>query len=216
MRCQYICRKIKSRFDANDFLDESIWREINTVDLVRNDGAKLPSDLSTKAQSCWDDKSLYIRFSCNDPYIWATMKGAEQPLWEEEVVEVFIDPDKDGKNYIELEVNPLNNILTLLIPDGEQKTNWRDNAKFKLKNLKTNVVKSNSSWMADIIIPFENFSRQVNVPPKEGDVWNLNLYRIERPDKERPEDCILIAWSPTFKDTFHDPRSFGEIVFSAR
>lgn len=213
MRHQYICSKIKSRFNALGFLDKTVWREIKAVDLVNNDGTKLSKEYSTKAQICWDNENLYIRFNCNDSYIWATMKESVQPLWEEEVVEVFIDPDKDGKNYVEVEVNPLNNTLTLLIPGKEQKSNWRDNAKFQLKNLKTKAVKSSHNWLTDIIIPFENFSRQVNIPPRNGDIWHLNLYRVERPVKERPRDCVLIAWSPTFKDTFHSPPHFGEIVF---
>ena len=29
-------------------------------------------------------------------------------MWSEEVVEVFIDPDGDGRDYLEFQVNPLN------------------------------------------------------------------------------------------------------------
>jgi hypothetical protein len=211
---QYICRKISDRIKPDGVLCESVWKDIETIVLVRNDGERLDPAYSTQAQICRDDENLYIRFLCKDPHIWATMKGRNEPLWEEEVVEVFIDPDGDGRNYIELEVNPLNNILALLIPGVGAVGNWKENADFELSGLKTYVSQDGQGWLANIIIPFRNFKPWASVPPKGRDIWHLNLYRVERPVKQRPQDCILIAWSPTLRDTFHVPQSFGEVVFA--
>ncbi|MFH1855926.1 MAG: carbohydrate-binding family 9-like protein [Candidatus Omnitrophota bacterium] len=210
----YICRRIKSNFSESGFLAQDQWRDIEEIYLVENNGDKLPDAFATKAQMCWDEKSLYVRFICEDPYIWATMTGQEQPLWEEEVVELFIDPEGNGRNYIELEVNPLNNVLSLLIPNPDEKGKWRENAKFRLKNLKTSVINKKNTWITDIIVPFENFADKVRTPLKNGDVWRLNLYRIERSVKEKPEEYMLIAWSPTFKNDFHIPQNFGKITFA--
>lgn len=215
-RYRYVCRKINGCLKPDKPLSESIWKDIEIIALVRNDGKKLEPSYSTQAQICRDDENLYIRFSCKDPYIWATMKGHSEPLWKEEVVEVFFDPDGDGKNYVELELNPLNNTLTLLIPSSDTVGNWRENAKFKLKNLKTYISRYSGGWTANITVPFKNFAPWVNVPPREGDMWRLNLYRVERPVMEKPQDCILIAWSPTFKNNFHIPKLFGTLIFNGR
>jgi hypothetical protein len=50
-----------------------------------------------------------------------------------------------------------------------------------------------------------------HIPPRSGDRWRMNLYRVE----QKPQPALL-AWSPTFKDDFHLPAMFGEIVFSDR
>lgn len=208
-RC--VCNKVK----PNSCLD--IWQNAETVIFVRNDnGGPLPEVFATRAKLLWDDRNLYIRIECSDPYIWATKTGSKEPLWEEEVIEIFIDPDRDGKNYIELEVNPLNNILTLLIPAAEEKGRWKENARFELKGFKTEVVCLDKGWVVNASIPFENFKPWTNVPPKDGDVWGFNLYRIERPIKDSPQEWVLMAFSPTFKDDFHIPELFGEIVFNKR
>jgi hypothetical protein len=79
-----------------------------------NDGTGLPAT-KTDAKMLWDDQNLYFAFECEDTDIFATMKVRDQHLWEEEVVEIFIDPDNDQQNYIELEVNPLNTFLDLFV-----------------------------------------------------------------------------------------------------
>jgi hypothetical protein len=39
----------------------------------------------------------------------------------------------------------------------------------------------------------------------------MNLYRVEQLPKP-----ALLAWSPTYKDDFHLPEKFGELVFTNR
>lgn len=38
---------------------------------------------------------------------------AAAPLWDEEVVEAFIDDNGDGIGYVEIEINPLNTLLDI-------------------------------------------------------------------------------------------------------
>ena len=64
-------------------------------------------------------------------------------------------------------------------------------------------------WACEIALPMEDVVTARNLPPRVGDRWRLNLYRVEKLPK--PE---LLAWSPTFKDDFHIPSMFGEIIFS--
>ena len=52
----------------------------------------------------------------------------EDPIWAEEVVEIFLDLDRSGKNYAEIEISP-NNVVTDVrmvsgMPDKEMDLAW--------------------------------------------------------------------------------------------
>ena len=43
------------------------------------------------------------------------MTRRDEHIWEEEVVEIFLDPDRTGLNYYELEINPANVLCDLVV-----------------------------------------------------------------------------------------------------
>jgi hypothetical protein len=49
-----------------------------------------------------------------------------------------------------------------------------------------------------------------HIPPREGDAWRMNLYRIDSPEPGRQKFC---AWNPTQKIDFHRPWRFGLLMF---
>ena len=50
--------------------------------------------------------SLTCRFICEDDGILCTMTKRDDPIYEEDVLEVFISPDMNKNRYIELEASP--------------------------------------------------------------------------------------------------------------
>jgi len=82
--------------------DEPSWRAAKSTGAFRaNDGSETVTSRA-EAKMLWDDSNLYFAFECDDTDLAATMTKRDEHLWQEEVVEVFIDPDGDEKNYIEL------------------------------------------------------------------------------------------------------------------
>ncbi len=61
----------------------------------------------TKVKLLWDTNYLYVAFECidDDVICSGTMKH-DDPLYKEDVCEVFLDAVGDGKQYIEIQVNP--------------------------------------------------------------------------------------------------------------
>lgn len=200
----YIVRRAASPVQVDGRLDDSVWASAPSITLVMNrDGA--PSPLATEAKLLYDDQHLYVAFRAADTNIWATMKKRDQRLWEEEVVEVFVQPNPAHPSYIEIEVNPLGTVLDIFLLDAGKPLAYES---WNSARLKTAVRVAGKEWTAEMALPFEDCVTAPHRPPRSGDRWRLNLYRTDR--KPRHLD---MAWSPTLQDSFHVPARFGEIVF---
>ena len=51
-----------------------------------------PARQQTVTRVCYDALGLYVRFDCDDGAIWGTYTRRDDPIYDEEVVEVFISP----------------------------------------------------------------------------------------------------------------------------
>jgi hypothetical protein len=199
-------------------LDEPDWSAATPMNLVLTDTAATPK-YSTTVCVLWDDTYLYVGFDCVDPDVWATIDKRDGELWDEEVVEVFVDDDCDGRTYLEYEINPLNALVDLYVVN---RTGERDQIRYMIDWNSTGLKHAVSvdgdprqrgtrdrRWTAEWAIPFADFATARNLPPRNGDVWRINFYRIERSDRDE-----YSAWSPTGAINFHVPARFGAMVFS--
>ena len=171
-------------------LDEFSWEkaiQINNLERMLNDYDQVL--FPTRAKMLWDREYFYFAFVCQDADMWAIYENEDDHLWEEEVVEIFIDPDGDGKNYLELEINPHNQIVDLLIYAVTPE--WHSSIDWDIAGLKTAVqahgtvndsLAQDEGWTAEIAIPWAAIADSVTggTRPVPGDIWRLNLYRIER------------------------------------
>ncbi len=191
------------------------WARARGVDLVMNlDGS--PGPFKTEAKILYDDSFLYFAFRCVDSNIWATYRRRDQHLWDEEVVEIFLQADPQRTNYVEFEVNPLGTVLDIYLLDIRKPLHFEswnsEKLRWGVQVVGTVDGKSGDrEWTCEIAVPMEDIVTAPHLPPQAGDRWRLNLYRVEQ--KPAP---VLLAWSPTFKDDFHLPGMFGEIVFTNR
>lgn len=175
----------------------------------------------------WNEGGLFLRYDVEDACPWHTLTRRDDPLWEEEVVEIFLDPDRRGHHYAELEINPANVVcdVRMLAPSPtramdlawdiaglESRTAaWSDDA----GALTPGVA---AGWAALARIPFESLSSlptATSLPPLPGDRWGFNVFRIKRPGGPLAPDkgVILAAWSPTGGPSFHVPAAFRDLVF---
>ena len=186
----YTVERASTDIVIDGYLDEFAWAaaaQINHFDRILASYNHVLHP--TRARMLWDDENFYFAFACQDTDIWATYKNEDDKLWEEEVVEVFIDPDGDGRNYLELEVNPLNTIVDLTV---QQLTpTWEADMDWDIAGLQTAVrvqgtvndsTSQDRGWTVEIAIPWAAMADRIGGGgrPNPGDTWRLNLYRIER------------------------------------
>jgi cellulose/xylan binding protein with CBM9 domain len=184
-----------------------------------------PPGYETTFHALWTPEALFLRFDARDPSPWHTMTKRDEHLWEEEVVEIFLDLARSGRNYYELEVSPANVVCDVLMiqpsPDKKSDLGWN------LAGLETRVVPFHApggqkGWTVLAKLPFAGLrtlpsAAAVRLPPQAGDRWRFNVFRIERPGgKGHPEQgAIEAAWSPTGQPSFHVPAAFRDFVFAA-
>ena len=225
---EYTVKRTPGPVTIDGNLSEAGWKSAEETEnfVIYTDGSS--PVFPTRAKMLWDNEYLYIAFIMTDKDVWGKMttwKPGDPCLCLEEVAEVFIDPDDDGYNYIEVEVNPLKTVMDLTMSKEYGKGGKAD-MEWQYKGLKVGVrvdgtlndsTDTDTRWVCELAFPFTQiaFSAPLkNFPPHAGDNWRLNLYRYEyiRFGK-RPQE--LSAWNQTDdKRGFHAPDRFGRIFFS--
>lgn len=179
-----------------------------------------PEPYRTRFRAVWRPDGLCLRFDVDDVRPWHTMKHRDACLWEEEVVEIFLDPTCTGCDYAELEISPANVVCDLhierLAPERHVHVDWQ------FASLATSVRPGTrpDGWVAVAWVPFADFASlspavDARMPAVAGDIWHFNVFRIKRPHgPDAPErDAIYAAWSVPDGPTFHTPESFRPLCF---
>ncbi|OAS21437.1 hypothetical protein A8708_29990 [Paenibacillus oryzisoli] len=201
MQMRYTCRYV-------DEINLVKWEEMEVGYLRDVVSADVPT-LETRFRACWTADSLHIQYECEDGHVVANMTQRDEPLYEEDVVEVFLDPFGGGTTYFEFEVSPRGVLFDALIHnklDGnmEVDTSWIAEG-FQA----TVAERPDGSRVYEVRIPFADLD-DAGVP-QSGTVWHWNVFRI---DDDRDGVRHYSAWSPTGKVNFHVPQQFRELVFS--
>jgi len=215
-RPEYVVYRTAEPITVDGRLNEGAWQRANVMDLVLATSGGAPRQ-ATQARVLWDDVYLYVSFHCEDSDIWGTITERDQAIFAEEVVEVFVDEDRDNYGYLEFEVSPRNAVLDIFIlnRDGRTRGLWDWNSAgwqtaVQVVGDPTRRGTADKSWTVEMAIPMSDFMLAPNIPPKAGDVWHANFYRIDRAVQGDEHS----AFSPPGKDAFHTPERFGRIVFS--
>lgn len=182
-----------------------IWRSVGAGDFFEVTTAGVPQQ-RTGVRAVWDVEEWRVLFHAADTHVWATLTERDAPLYEEEVVEVFLDPVGDLESYFEIEVNPLNAVMDLVL--RRNRSGYVKDFAWRCDGLRTAARKTADGWAAELAIPFRSLSA---APPKVGDCWRVNFCRIDRPLGVPRE---LTAWSPTGRANFHTPERFGILEFA--
>jgi hypothetical protein len=209
----YEIRRTATPIKVDGKLDDAAWAIARTVSEFVNNSDGSQSQYKTEARVLYDDNFLYFSFRCADDNIWSTMKRRDEHLWEEEVVEVFLQADSGQPSYIELEVNPLGTMLDIYLLGARKPLHYESWNSEKLQwavqvDGTVDGKGGDHGWTCEIALPMEDIVTAPHHPPQPGDRWRMNLYRGE----QLPKPAGL-AWSPTLQDDFHIPKRFGEIVF---
>ena len=160
--------------------------------------------LATSVRVGWRSGALLVRFDGRDAGVVATLARRDDPLWKEDVFEVFLSPQEQPTLYYEFEVNPLGALFDARVhsPDGRRDTMSAEVA-WNCPGLGARVRVRPDRWSALLTIPLESMD-----PGGRTLLWRANFYRIDRGQRDE-----YSAWRPTLRSPpdFHVPARFGSL-----
>lgn len=182
-RRQYYCPRI-----AN----ESDWQEVpwseDFVDITGD--PQLKPRFRTRVKMAWDDQHFHFRAEMEEPHVWGTITEQNEVMFHDNDIELFIDPDGDGLNYYEFEMNALGTIWELSLPKpyGEGGVPILG---CNIEGLHREVIvdgtlndstHEDKGWEARVSIPWAGltqYHKEKACPPRPGDRWRMNYSRVQ-------------------------------------
>jgi len=160
----------------------------------------------SEVRALWGEDGLYLRSCCRYRTIYvfpdADANGRRDELWDRDVAEVFLQPDRFGEKYYkEFEVSPNGQWLDLdITPRGL--THITSGMRSSVK-----VDESRQEWVAEFAIPIHAITPRFD----PAQPWRVNCFRCEGIDPQR----FYGAWQPTGtpRPNFHVPEKFGWLRF---
>ena len=202
-----IAVRLDHAIKTNAFPDQNDWQLCEPVPFCHDwQGHNDDSQRNTEVRLLWTADTLFLCFQCRYRTIHvfndAEPSGRRHELWERDVAEVFLQPDRFGEKYYkEFEVSPSGQWLDLdITPQG-------------LKHIASGmhstvtVDEANRVWNAQLAIPMlaltQNFDR--------AQPWRVNFFRCEGLEATR----FYSSWQPTEtpEPNFHVPDKFGVLHF---
>lgn len=202
---------IKTEDNEPKKIDWSVATDYELADVAT--GEKVENRVKVKI--AWTDNFLYIFFDVKDEHIWGTYSKDDDPIYEQEAVEVFLSFGSEvPKEYFELQFSP--NLVKydawVKNPTGDRHDEGFDvDLSWNFKNLEfeqeidaTGDDVKKGSWQTYIKIPAIEIKGS---DFKSGDILRGNLFRIDG----YPKQDSFQALAPNFEKTpnFHTPEKFA-------
>jgi len=218
-------------------LDDIAWKNAmwaNDFEDIQGAGQKKPK-FKTKFKLIWDNEFLYIGAFLQEPNLWASQVKRDDIVYRDHDFEIFLDPNNDGENYFEFEINALGTLMDLKMTKpykkgGTYSLNWNaegtKSAVYCDGTLNNNTDKD-KGWYVEMAIPFKALQLpNRNFLPLQDQPWRINFSRVEwnvEPmnttytkvlgSNNKPIPEYNWVWSPTGVIDIHLPNKWGNLYF---
>jgi len=213
---RYEVSRVSSPITVDGKLDEPAWTGTPAVTLQFLWESQTGAKQATRARLLWDAQALYVGFDAEDADINAQFLNRDDPTYQDDAVEIFINPDpKQETVYYGFEMNVRGVLYDYLNYNSRTLFKRWDATEMKIAtsirgtmNLRTDT---DGGWSLEASIPWANFEELSRRPPAIGAIWKVNFNRWDGV----PPNRRMSIWSDPQNTTSwpHVPSRFGEIVF---
>lgn len=192
MRRRYICRRVARPLNLDRDEADPGWTALPWsapfADITGRD--ELRPRFDTRMRMGWDDRYLYVNAWLEEPHVWGTITEKNAVMFEDNDFEIFIDPDRDGLNYYEFEINALGSIWELSLPrpyaeGGEPELGCNIEglvSRVRVDGTLNDPRDADRGWSVEVAIPWSGLARyhvSGACPPRPGDCWRVNFSRVQ-------------------------------------
>lgn len=198
-------------------LDEPDWTRTPTTEAFVSTLDGTPSPPAARARVLWREEGLLLAFEVEDPLLLCGFRQHDDTLWEQDVVEVMVDPDGDGRRYVELQVSPSGLVFDTWFDTRRQPAPfghraWSSDLEAGVQTRgEVDDADEDEGYTVEMSIPWSAFdpSGGAASPPSSGDEWRVALYVLDA----REEGQWGVGWSAPLVGDFHVPERFGRVRF---
>jgi hypothetical protein len=220
---RYAIRKATGPLEIDGRADEPDWQHAaeSPPFLPTAGGPRL--EQGTRARLLYDDTYLYAFVSVDDNDVYSEFTDKDGTLWKADVIELFIDADRSGGGYVELQVNPNNAQLDAWFAKTRATTpadfGWDANMRSAVTARGTAAERDDDDqgWDVEIALPLvavkgADAAMKVTIPPAVGDTWKLNIVRVDKP--KAAASILASSWSQIPIQDFHALDRLLTVVFA--
>ena len=216
----YVCYRTEGDLKIDGKLDEASWQKALPTEAfedISGEGFAEPK-YETTAKMLWDDNYLYVGAVLEEPNIVANLTQRDTIIYYDNDFEVFIDPDSDGHNYFEIEVNARNVLFDLILDKpyrvgGDFLLQWDCpgiKSAIHCEGTLNNPKDTDKYWSVEMAIPREAITLSFNNLLKAGNTWRINFSRVQW--LKKPEENWV--WTATGRIDMHMPDRWGYMLLS--
>lgn len=180
-------------------------------------GAGDPAKAVT-VRALWDDANAYFAFEVRDDQVGSTYTNRDDELWNQDCVELYLDGAADGKDYLEIQVSPANQVFDALFT-SRRTPEWQKAKAHDVPGMVTAVAvqgtlnqpgDADQGYTVEVAVPLASIPGLAAVPPEPGSMMRVNFFRIDSRDGKV---VGANAFAPAGGD-FHDLDKAGTLRFA--
>jgi hypothetical protein len=209
----YPCRSVATPIRVDGKLDEPAWSGFAPPPAARNtrsqwsqavevsgftfSGKGLLASEQMVMRLLYDRENLYLGVKCNESKmngLVAAVRFHDGNVWNDDCIELFLDPTHDHETYYQFAVNSLGAQYDARGFDRMWNCQWQAAASL-----------GQDAWYVEVAIPFAAFGLSTPAPDS---LWGFNLNR----ERNAGGSLELYNWADV-QANFHNPGLFGHLWF---
>ena len=212
----YEVHRATSHIVIDGTLDDPAWKQAAPIPFQFPWDKQTGPKQGTTARLLWDDEFLYVAWDCEDTDIVAHHGAHDDPTYEDDAVEIFINPDPKQTFYYGMEINARATVYDYLYAFPRVLLKRVDFEGLRIAAYVRGTMNvrgdQDKGWTIELAIPWRNFADLApKLPPEPGSSWTANMNRWDGVEPDRR----LSQWSDSglTEPNPHNPDRFGKLIF---